>query len=134
MKFMYFSIKYRYSDILLKNIYFIHKRLLCCNHTCYYAGMVSVTSVSRYVTSALRYQSSSSMYIRGLIPRNWPRQLRLTNPQHREEPATSSLSLSSSALCLLIEKRHQEPHHKAYHSTCIVSETLNCNQHTQVTM
>ena len=38
-------------------------------------------SASRYITSALRYhpcyQSRSSMYIRGLIPRNWPRQFRL---------------------------------------------------------
>ena len=37
--------------------------------------MVSVTSVSRYMTSASRYhpryQSRSSMYIRGLIPRNF---------------------------------------------------------------
>ena len=32
--------------------------------------MVSVTSASRYVTSASRYHSRSSMYIRGLIPRN----------------------------------------------------------------
>ena len=36
-------------------------------------GMVAVTSVLRYVTSASRYQSRSSMYIRGLIPRNWLR-------------------------------------------------------------
>ena len=37
--------------------------------------MVSVTSASRYVTSASRYhprnQSRSSMYIRGLIPWNF---------------------------------------------------------------
>ena len=37
--------------------------------------MVSVTSASRYITSAPRYhpryQSRSSMYIRGLIPRNF---------------------------------------------------------------
>ena len=39
--------------------------------------MVAVTSVSRYVASASRYQSRSSMYICGLIPRNWTRQLRL---------------------------------------------------------
>ena len=38
--------------------------------------MVSVTSASRYVTSQSRYQSRTSMYIRGLIPRNWPRQFR----------------------------------------------------------
>ena len=31
--------------------------------------MVSVTSASPYVTSASRYQSRFSMYIRGLIPR-----------------------------------------------------------------
>ena len=43
--------------------------------------MVSVTSTSRYVTSASRYQSRSSMYmyIRGLLPRNWPRQFRLVS-------------------------------------------------------
>ena len=35
-----------------------------------YVGMVSMTSASLYVTSASRYQSRSSMYIRGLIPRN----------------------------------------------------------------
>ena len=37
--------------------------------------MVSVTTASRYITSASRYhpryQSRSSMYIRGLIPRNF---------------------------------------------------------------
>ena len=37
--------------------------------------MVSVTSTSRYITSASRYhpryQSRSSMYIRSLIPRNF---------------------------------------------------------------
>ena len=37
--------------------------------------MDSVTSASRYITSALRYhpryQSRSLMYIRGLIPRNF---------------------------------------------------------------
>ena len=31
--------------------------------------MVSATPASRYVTSSSRYQSRSSMYIRGLIPR-----------------------------------------------------------------
>ena len=77
MKFMFFSIKYRYSDILLKKQQ--HKlhlsRLFCCNHTCYCVNMVSLTSASRYITSAScyhpRYQSRSSMYIRGLIPRNY---------------------------------------------------------------
>ena len=42
---------------------------MCC------VGMVSVMSKSRYVTSASRYQSRSSMYIPGLIPWNWLRQL-----------------------------------------------------------
>ena len=56
-----FSMKYPYSDILLKNINFIYNRLFCCNHTCYCVGMGSVTSVSRYVTSASRYQIRLSM-------------------------------------------------------------------------
>ena len=56
-----FSIKYRYSDILLKkknlkHLNFIYNRLFCCNHTCYCVGMISVTSASRYVTQASRYQ------------------------------------------------------------------------------
>ena len=46
-------------------------------YTCYCVGMVSMESVLRYATSASRYKSRSSMYIRGLIPRNWPRQLQL---------------------------------------------------------
>ena len=79
---MYFSIKYRYSDILLQTlINLIYNRLFCCNHTCYCVNMVFVTSASRYITSASRYhqryQSRSLMYIRGLIPRNWPRQFLL---------------------------------------------------------
>ena len=43
--------------------------------TCYCLNMVSVTSASRYITPASRYQSRyqsrSSMYISGLIPRNF---------------------------------------------------------------
>ena len=50
-------------------------RLFYCNHICYCVNMVSVTSTSRYITSASRYhpryQSRSSMYVRGLIPRNF---------------------------------------------------------------
>ena len=70
MKFMYFSIKYRYRDILLKknnNINLIYNRLFCFNHTCYCVGMVSA---SRYVASATHYQSRSSMNIQGLIQLN----------------------------------------------------------------
>ena len=66
MKFMFFSIKYRY--ILLKNIIFIFKRSFCRKHTCYCVNMVYMTSASRYHP---RYQSRSSMYIQGLIPRNF---------------------------------------------------------------
>ena len=71
MKFMYFSIKYRYSDILSKkNINFIYNRFFCFNHACYCVGMVSVALALRYVTSASRYQNRSSMYIQGLISWN----------------------------------------------------------------
>ena len=49
--------------------------LFCSNHTCYCINIVSVTSASRYITSASRYhlgyQSRSSMYTRGLILRNF---------------------------------------------------------------
>ena len=48
-----------------------------CNRTSYCIDMLSVTTAWRYVTSASRYYSRPSMYIRGLIPRNGPRQLRL---------------------------------------------------------
>ena len=75
MKFMYFSIKYRYSDILLKkNIKFRYSRMFCCSHTCYCVGMVSVMPASCYVMSASHY---ISMYILGLIPWNWLVQFRL---------------------------------------------------------
>ena len=60
-----FSIKYRY-----KKLNFIYNHLLCCNHTCYYVDMIYMTSASRYVKSASRYQSRSPMYILGLIQRN----------------------------------------------------------------
>ena len=76
MKFIFFLIKYRYKPQL--------NRLFCCSHTCYCVNMVSVTSASRYITSALRYhpryQSRSSMYIHGLIPRNF---VELANLQFR---------------------------------------------------
>ena len=55
---------------------FIHlSRVFCCSHTCNCVNMVSVTSASRYITSASLYyprdQRRSSMYIRCLIPRNF---------------------------------------------------------------
>ena len=72
---VFFSIKYRYTDILLKKHKLHLSHLFCCNHTCYFLNMVSVTSASRYITSESRYhpryQSRSSMNIRGLIPRNF---------------------------------------------------------------
>ena len=71
MKFVYLSIKYRINILRKKNINFISNRLyLLQSHFFYCVGIVSVTPASRYVTSASRYQSRSSMYIRGLIPRN----------------------------------------------------------------
>ena len=75
MKVIYFSIKYRYSNILLKKkttsfITVCFAAIICC---C--VNMVSVTSASRYIASASlyfpRYQRRSSMYIRGLIPGNF---------------------------------------------------------------
>ena len=72
---MFFSIKYRYSDILLKKHKLHLSRLFCCNHTCYCVNTISVTPASRYIPSASRYhpryQRRSSMYIRGLMPRNF---------------------------------------------------------------
>ena len=66
---------------------FIYNRLFCCNHFYYCVGMVYVTSALHYATSASRYQNRSSMYIWGLIPRNWPRQFgliaSLTGPSPR---------------------------------------------------
>ena len=52
---VYVFIKYGYSDILLKNHKLHLSCLFCCNHTCYCVNMVSVTSVSRYITSASWY-------------------------------------------------------------------------------
>ena len=49
----FFSIKYRYSDILLKKHKLHLSRFFCCNHTCCCVNMVSLmTSASRYKTSA----------------------------------------------------------------------------------
>ena len=60
MKFKCFSKTYRYSDIVLKR-----QALFIFNHTSYCVNMVSVTSASRYITSASCYhpghQSRSSM-------------------------------------------------------------------------
>ena len=64
-----------YVYILFKKTQLHLNRLFCCNHTCYCVNAVSVTSASHYITSALcyqpHYQSRSSVYIRGLIPRNF---------------------------------------------------------------
>ena len=56
---------YSYSDILMKKHKLHLSHILCCNHTSYCVNMISVTSASRYQP---RYQSRSSMSIRGLIP------------------------------------------------------------------
>ena len=55
MKFMYFSIKYRSSDISLKQHQLHYNCLFCCDHTCYCGNMISVTSASFYITSVSRY-------------------------------------------------------------------------------
>ena len=65
MKFIYLSINKRYY--IEKYINLIYNHLFCSNLTCYCVNMVSVTSVSCYITSVSRYhprnQSKSSMYI-----------------------------------------------------------------------
>ena len=71
MKFMFFN---KISPYFIEKKHKLHlNHLFCRNHTCYCANMVFVTSASCYITSAScyhpRYQSRSSMYIRGLIPR-----------------------------------------------------------------
>ena len=62
----FFSIKYRYSDILLKK-HNIHLSRLFAR---FCLNMVSVTSASRYISSASRYhpryQSSGSTEFRGI--------------------------------------------------------------------
>ena len=66
-----FSIKYRYSDIILKNPKLNLKHLVeYCNRLCrfdricYCIDRVSVTSVSRY-------ESRSLTYIQGLLALEW---------------------------------------------------------------
>ena len=75
MKFMVFSINIAIAIFYWKKKKLHLSRLFCCNHICYCVNMVSVTSVSCYITSASRYhplyQRRSSMYIHGLIPRNF---------------------------------------------------------------
>ena len=86
---MHFSIKYRYSDILLKKqTYFIP---VC------FAAITLVIVLARFlrgqhhvnVTSVPHYQSIPSMYAQGMIPRNcmipwnWPRQIPLTSAINR---------------------------------------------------
>ena len=44
-----FSIKYRYSIFFFTTFFVVRcKRLFRCNQTCYFAGMISLTSRSRY--------------------------------------------------------------------------------------
>ena len=81
MMFYVFSKKYRYSYILLKKPkqYLVEcfNRLFRCNQTCNVLVGIMM-SASCYVTSASHYQRRPLMYIRGLIPRSWPRQFRLS--------------------------------------------------------
>ena len=67
MKFIYISIQYIYRYFFEKHK--IHlSRWFCCIRTCNCVNIVSVTSASR---SHPRHQIRSSMYSRGLIPRNF---------------------------------------------------------------
>ena len=73
IKFIFLFNKYIERYFIEKKTHKLHlSHLLCCNYTCYCVNMVSVTSASRYIMSASRfhprYQSRSSMYIRGLSP------------------------------------------------------------------
>ena len=52
MKFMFFN-KKSLERYFIENHKLHLSRLFCCNHTCYCASMVYVTSASRYITSAL---------------------------------------------------------------------------------
>ena len=70
--------------------------------------MVSVISALRNVRSARGHQSRSSLYIRGLIPQNQPRQFRLmVNPDNDNEIVTLNyLELRSSYSMSLQEHVH----------------------------
>ena len=97
-----------------------------CIYTCYCVNMVSVTSASRYIMSASRditsasryhprYQSRFSMYIRGLIPRNFaelaeaipigkiacPPCTLIGVSQHTQEPFAHSFPICLQTHCLL---------------------------------
>ena len=86
-----FAIKYRY--ILLKKHKLHYNHLFCCNHTC--CGMVSVALAFRYLTSASCYQSRSTMYIRGLIPRNFTELAEAVPTEVHESVRNGALSLNS---------------------------------------
>ena len=95
-----FSIKYHYSDILLKTFKLhLYHRLCCSNQTCYCVNMVSVTSVSRNIRSASRYhprfQSRNSVYNRGLIPQN-SAELAEAVPMGELHVCTSAYRIASS--------------------------------------
>ena len=89
---------------------FIPNRLICYNHTepCYCVCIVSVTSASRYVTSTSRYQSRSSMYNRGLIPRNSTELAESVPIDRRQEQVGSSVQTSDYDVAFFVSiKRHQ---------------------------
>ena len=68
--------------------------------------MVSVTSASRYITSAsryhLRHQTRPSMYIRGLIPLNFAVELVSVAQQH-DFNLTSSQTLKTGFRAILVK-------------------------------
>ena len=95
----------------MKNINFFYNRLFCCNHSCYCVGMVSVTSASHYVKSESHYQSRSSMYIRGLIPLNWPKQFRLDSFSVETDNIIRHLPPSQSSSSVLSKQSSTPSHH-----------------------
>ena len=69
----------RINEVYVKTLNFIYSILWNFVTVCFAAIelVIVLVSASRYVASASRYRSSPSMYIRGLIPRIWPRQFRM---------------------------------------------------------
>ena len=67
-----------------------------------------VMSAPCYVTSASHYQSISSMYIRGLIPRNWQKQI-LYSDFIRGEMINASVCLLVPKCLLMINRIMTDP-------------------------
>ena len=129
--------KIKYRDILLKKPKLHLSSSFCCNHTCYCINMVSVTSASHYIMTASRYhpiyQSRSSMYISGLIPRNFA-ELAEAVPiaSTRQTQSIIQLSFPYQDDCKLI-KGHKALHNKTRnkHRTRTMKVTINIEGNQQ---